>query len=356
MTETQSRIPWIDALRGLAIILMVPANLSPYLAEPHAMWFRILGSFAAPVFVMLSAGMVILTAERHSRGYYLKRGGLIILTGMLLDTLLWRIFPWTSFDVLYIIGLGLPLMYLLRRVDSRELLYISIIFLLATYVLQSLIGYHAETLEVYFNDMFVPAADRLLQSWFVDGWFPIFPWLGYAVFGGLLFRTLFSGDAVASTRVLITGAALTAAGFILLFVPVDASIVRNIANGSILETRGGYSEIFSPPTFAYMFTSVGIVILAATMLRRLAHLGPLAVLAFFGKHSMMVYILHQALGSLVLEPMISSSGMEAIESGAVFTLANFSVLAVIALICLLIDRIKLRWPPTSTYARILLGR
>ncbi len=356
MADTQSRIPWIDALRGLAIILMVPANLAPYLSEPHTMWFRILGSFAAPVFIMLSAGMVILTAERHNPSYFMKRGGLILLTGALIDVLLWKIFPFTSFDVLYIIGLALPLMYLLRRTESRELLFVSIIFLLATYVLQSVFGYHAETLEVYFDDMFLPSAGRLLQSWFIDGWFPIFPWLGYAVLGGLFFRTLFSGDVVASSRVMVIGAILTAAGFALLFIPIDDSILRNIANGSVLETRGGYSEIFYPPTFAYMFTSVGIVILFATLLRRVVHLGPLALLGFFGKHSMMVYILHQMLGALVLEPIIAANGMESIESGFTFTIANLAVLAIIALICVLIDRIKLLRPPTSVYARILFGR
>ncbi len=356
MADNQNRIPWVDALRGLAIILMVPANLAPYFAEPHPMWFRILGSFAAPVFIMLSAGMVILTAERHSLAYFLKRGGLIILTGALIDIMLWRIFPFTSFDVLYPIGLALPLMYILRNVKSHELLYITIIFVLATYILQLYFGYHAETLEVYFDDMFLPSLGRLLQSWFIDGWFPVFPWLGYAVLGALFFRTLFAGDLVAKYHVMGIGLALTLTGFILLFIPVDASVLRNIANGSILDVRGGYSEIFYPPTFAYIFTSTGIVILFATILRKVHHLGPLSILAFFGKHSMMVYILHQVLGAQVLSPWIEAKGLEAIDSGVLFTIANLAVLVVIALICYGIDKIKLRYPPQNTYARILFGR
>jgi uncharacterized membrane protein len=356
MAETQQRIPWVDALRGLAIILMVPANLSPYFTEPHPMWFRILGSFAAPVFIMLSAGMVILTAERHSLRYFLKRGGLIILTGALIDIMLWKIFPFTSFDVLYPIGLALPLMYLLRNVESRELLYITIIFVIGTYVLQAIFGYHAETLEVYFNDMYLPSVDRIVQSWFIDGWFPIFPWLGYAVLGALLFRTIFAGDLVARHHIMGIGTVLTVIGFVLLFVPVSASVLRNLANESILEVRGGYSEIFYPPTFAYIFTSTGLVILFATILRKIHHVGPLGILAFFGKHSMMVYILHQAMGALIIEPWIASMGLEAIDSGMVFTGVNIAVLAGIALICFGIDRIKLRRPPQSTYARILFGR
>ncbi len=41
----------IDILRGLAIFTMIAANISPYvLIEPHPFWFRLYGSFAAPLF------------------------------------------------------------------------------------------------------------------------------------------------------------------------------------------------------------------------------------------------------------------------------------------------------------------
>ncbi|MBN1446650.1 MAG: DUF1624 domain-containing protein [Bacteroidetes bacterium] len=354
MPEQRPRIPWIDALRGLAIILMVPANLAPYFSEPHPMWFRILGSFAAPTFIMLSAGMVVLTGDRHDEHYYLKRGGIIIGVGMLLDTLLWGIFPWTSFDVLYTIGLALPLIYLLRKVDSRELIYISLILFLAAYVLQMFFGYHAEALEVYFDDMFLPTFGRLMQSWFIDGWFPIFPWMGYAVLGALFFRTLFREDSGTSHHFLLLGVVLTAIGFALLFVPLP--FIRNIANGAILESRGGYSEIFYPPTFAYIFTSIGIVVLFSNLLRRTKLFGVLSVLGFFGRYSMMVYILHQVIGSLVIEPATAAAGYEYIISGPWFTLVNLGVLGVIYAICYAIEQIKRKHPTRSTVLQVLFGK
>lgn len=354
MPEQQKRLPWIDALRGLAIILMVPANLSPYFTEPHPMWFRILGSFAAPTFIMLSAGMVVLTGDRHDERYYLKRGAIIIGVGMLLDILLWQIFPWTSFDVLYPIGLSLPLIYLLRRVDARELLYISVIIFLATYVLQAFFGYHAEPLEVYFDDMFAPSIGRILQSWFIDGWFPIFPWLGYAVLGALFFRTLFRENSGVSNRFLMLGATLTAIGFALLFVPLP--FVRNLADGAILESRGGYSEIFYPPTFAYIFTSIGIVMLFSALLRRTKFFGVLTVLGFFGRYSMMVYILHQVIGTLVIEPATIAMGYDSITSGPWFTFVNLVVLGVIYAVCNGLERLKRRHRPESTILQVLIGK
>lgn len=354
MPEQQLRLPWIDTLRGLAIVLMVPANLAPYLSEPHSMWFRILGSFAAPTFIMLSAGMIVLRGDKHSFSYYLIRGAIVVGVGVLLDTLLWGILPFTSFDVLYPIGLAMPLLYWLRRADARELLYISIIIILATYVLQAIFGYHAEALEVYFEDLTLPAPDRLLQSWFIDGWFPIFPWLGYAFIGALFFRTLFAEGSGTSHQFLTLGIVLTAAGFALLFVPIP--FIRNLADGSILESRGGYSEIFYPPTFAYIFTSIGIVVLSSTLLRRMHFRPTHAVLGFFGRYSMVVYVLHQLLGAKVLQPLIERQGIETIDSGLIFTAANLAVLAVIAAICLGIERLKQYRRPKSTLGQVLIGR
>lgn len=354
MPEPSNRLPWIDALRGLAIILMVPANLAPYFTEPHPMWFRILGSFAAPTFIMLSAGMVVLTGERHSLGYYLKRGSIIIGVGMGLDLLLWNILPWTSFDVLYTIGLALPLIYLLRRIDARELFYLALIIFLATYVLQAFFGYHAEALEVYLDELAMPPAGRLLQSWFIDGWFPLFPWMGYALTGALFFRTFFRENSGVSNRFLLMGAVLTAVGFALLFLPLP--FVRNLADGTILESRGGYSEIFYPPTFAYIFTSIGIVLLFSTLLRRFPVAGVTAVLAFFGRYSMLVYILHQVLGALAVEPTVVAFGFDAIESGPWFTFVNIVVLSTIFAVCFGVEVVKRRYPTRSTVLQVLFGK
>jgi uncharacterized membrane protein len=82
---TSNRLLWVDAVRGLAILLMIPANLSPYFAEPHPLWYRVLGSCAAPLFISVSAGMVVLGAHNHSLAYYCRRGGWVVLIGAFID-------------------------------------------------------------------------------------------------------------------------------------------------------------------------------------------------------------------------------------------------------------------------------
>jgi len=51
---------WVDAVRGVAICVMVPANMAPMLAEPHRGSCGSSGVWAAPIFVILAGMMVAL--------------------------------------------------------------------------------------------------------------------------------------------------------------------------------------------------------------------------------------------------------------------------------------------------------
>ena len=57
----------IDILRGVAIVTMIAANMAPYLLQkPHSIYVRLYGTFAAPLFILLSGMMV-------TRGHILKK-------------------------------------------------------------------------------------------------------------------------------------------------------------------------------------------------------------------------------------------------------------------------------------------
>src|SRR3989344_8074386 len=102
----------IDILRGLAIFTMVAANMSAHsYQEPHPYWFRIYGSFAAPTFVFLAGLMVSFTTfyKTYPLSYFLKRGVAIICIAACIDMLCWGAVPFVTYDVLYVIGLSLPI-------------------------------------------------------------------------------------------------------------------------------------------------------------------------------------------------------------------------------------------------------
>src|SRR5262245_9033461 len=112
------REPSIDILRGFAIFTMVAANAAPYaLREPHPFWFRCWGSFAAPVFVTLARSLVAKAAKDHPRalGYFFARGAMTFLVAILIDVGIWKIWPLMTVDILYLIGVSLPIAYGVSR-------------------------------------------------------------------------------------------------------------------------------------------------------------------------------------------------------------------------------------------------
>ena len=143
MTELQKqRLQWVDVLRGIAILFMIPANLSTLWEASHPMWFRLMGSFAAPTFILLSTAMVSFNSAKHSFKYYIERGFIILSVGILIDIALWKMLPFMSYDVLYFIGLSLPIAYLVRNLSSKLLLTIGFVILLLTPLLENYFGYH----------------------------------------------------------------------------------------------------------------------------------------------------------------------------------------------------------------------
>ena len=83
----------IDVLRGLAIFTMVAANMAAsVLAPPHPFWFRLYGSFAAPLFIFISGMMIAIVAAKRAHGlkYYFARGVMVILCGVFVDVFIWR--------------------------------------------------------------------------------------------------------------------------------------------------------------------------------------------------------------------------------------------------------------------------
>src|SRR5688572_28034394 len=97
---------------------MIAANMAPYsYEEPDPLAFHLYGSLAAPMFIFLAGMMVSYTAtiKAHPIQYYLKRAAATMLVPALIDSCIWDILPLVTFDVLYMIGLAMPLIFLFNK-------------------------------------------------------------------------------------------------------------------------------------------------------------------------------------------------------------------------------------------------
>lgn len=277
------RLPALDALRGAAMLSMFAANLAgPCLVEPHPLWLRIFGSFAAPAFVFL-AGMMTSLGRGAALGRLFQRSALLLALAVAIDVLCWGIAPFETFDVLYLLALALPVSGLCRRLPLGAHALLTLAILVAAPWLRDRLGY-GPTLP-----------DNLAYPWpvwrrlLVDGWFPIFPWLGVALAGGLAGRLDLLRERTRPWLALLGAGcvALGAAGWFL--APPK------------LVTRAGYSELFYPPSAQYLAIALGATLLALTGLERLSRRYALSWLTLLGRASLLLYVVHVALIALVLD-------------------------------------------------------
>ncbi len=191
-----SRISSIDALRGLAVILMIQQHLLGWLWKrpvmdfqemarqfPLMMTLNGLGMLAAPLFIALAGwGASTFLIEQGRKGILLlKRGGALLLTGYLLNLLTPHWFSPGSWFVLHLIGASLLLAPLLVRLKSGALLSLYFMVLLISVLLQYFLNTPLLLTEEHMRNLSLPGS--VLRLALAEGQFPLFPWLALFVLG-----------------------------------------------------------------------------------------------------------------------------------------------------------------------------
>jgi uncharacterized membrane protein len=282
----------VDRLRGLAVVLMLLANLAPYLAPaPHPVAYRAVSTFCAPAFVLLAGSM----AARHagSPSAAVKRGLGLIAIGALLDVAAWGIGPFRSFDVLYLIGAALPVAALAARLPVGAILgAAAAVFVVTDLARAALVG-RSEGADL-------PEVPYLAL---LGGWFPLLPWLAVALLGAASARKALGTRASAAKSPASWGAVLMAAG----------AVAWGLGD-PMLVSRGGYAEYFYPPSFGVLALFSGAALLTLAAMRRWPAL-PLAWLEPFGRRSLAVYVVHVVLIARVIAPLQVDPGWPQLAIG-----------------------------------------
>lgn len=324
----------IDTLRGLAIFTMIAANLAaPVLAEPHPFWFRVYGSIAAPVFVTLSGMMVAAGTWRkgYALGHFVARGAFLLLVAALLDALVWDSYPFLSMDVLYLLGVSLPLTFLTLRLSAMSRWLIVAAIFLAAPLLQLALGYADYPKEVSFvrGSRAALAPTDFLHHWLVDGWFPLFPWLGFSVLGVQLaeLRSRHPANArrLPTTTLWCGWAALSAGAVICCAFPVISLL------------RAGYSELFYPPTLGFEVCAAGGTVVLLTMIDRKPDFAMYRPLQLLGTSALTVYVLH-----LVVIHEVVTRTVSEVQFGG-FTILYAGMTATMLMAAAAEQALKTRW-------------
>lgn len=203
------RLAFIDALRGLAVLLMMAQHVSLWVcARSRGSLFVLmagaLGGISAPIFITLSGVGATLLSNRRNRPDLLlaTRGGMILAFGYGLNLLTPHWFAPGSWYVLHMLGTALIAAPLLRRLSDTGLILLLVIVLVATGMLQN----HLDTPFRLFNrHMAAPVGlTGVARYALAEGFFPIFPWIAFFLAGLLAGRWL-KDNRLDKTRRLAAG-------------------------------------------------------------------------------------------------------------------------------------------------------
>ena len=331
---------------------MIRANLTPALfLLPAPGWYQFLSSLAAPLFIALAGMMIALSriGKGRSLRFVALRGGLVILAGVLIQLLCYKYIPFIDMDVLYLIGLSLPVVYLYLGLPARSRWIIILAILFVTPVLWMGFGYNETIIEPKFSlfippvpGTHVPGLSDIVKSWFIDGWFPIFPWVAVALFGaeagvyrwgkGEILSFRFNKEGLCALGLMIAGGALWA------FFP-GAQVVR-----------GGYGELFYPPAIGLLVFCCGFFLLALTVLDHLPAYNTLMdPLRVTGECALAIYLLHYAIIAKIIKPLNIQLPMPA------YFAAYLVLLISIILIAYLLRHIRTAWRSPPFLVKFLIG-
>lgn len=345
----------IDALRTLAIVLMVAVHFAENLAEAHpstaaagpwalAVWVP--GEFAAPLFTFLSGVSYRLWVRgRESRGdkdeaitkSSIRRGLFLFGLGIAFNVLVWLPEDMFNWDVLTFLGVAMLVLTTTRAAPSGVHLLAAAAAAAVSPALRELSDYAAFWTPGYF-DPDLTLADVGL-GFLSTGYFPVFPWIAYPLVGYVVAPAVFPGARDRGSRWPV------ALGSGLMAVAVTMLIVRNTPAASWLPPFGGWSMF--PATTAYVFFTLGALLVGLPQAHRLLDRGGvggrfMAVTGIFSRHSLTIYILHHVIhlwplwawGAATAEDP-TEHWRNAMPMTAALGLAAVFLVAVYPLLCLL---------------------
>lgn len=341
----QQRDSSIDSLRGIAIIIMVYANLLPVTDQSYLAATRLLSSIAAPFFVILSGMMLVLSVSKHSFSHCLKRSAMIFGIACLIDIICWQTLPLFSFDILYFIALSMPLAYLAERHCKLTTLLCLIVFCLSSsQYLLAIAGYQPTPLlsDPSHWPSAVALSDKLIRLIFIDGDFPLLNWFSFTLAGLVFGRWYFSDykDSIKPSIVSLSGLGL---------IMIGAALWYHFPG--LMIAKEGYAELFyplMPGCFVFML-GVFTVTLSTISFSRGSQSFPR--IQYLGQHALFCYTLHLLIIGVIIDKFVG--GM--VSTGAYILLLLTLYTLMMASVMILANNKQRFSPKTPKIIRLWLG-
>ncbi len=303
----------IDLMRSIAIVIMIYSNSFPYAAdfEPHPM-LRLLMSLAAPLFIFLS-GFTSTLSHGYSRANLLSSLALFC-SACFVDTIVWEIIPFYTFDILYCIAAAALINSLVHYSNLR--IYVLLGFTLTAYFsIHYFLPYDTEIKELPLSEFNNFRLSEIQGQAITNGWFPFFPWIVFAFLGRYYGMNRSRIDTLLEkTRLLF-----------LLLLPVTAFMAFTDAQRPM---RMGYIEVFYPPSFQYLLMAVVWIASLLSLKKVFSRIPSDSYFLVIGKSSLLIYILHAIINHYILESLEMSLGVVSYSMLIVFLVMFIFIVAI----------------------------
>ncbi len=359
MNNTESQNPTrnhtLDVLRGLAIFTMILSNFAgEMLKAPHPFILTVFGSLAAPLFVIIAGflvGFSVLNKD-YPLSYFLLRGFLTWVIAACIDMFLWKSYPFISVDILYLTGLAIPMTALFMRMRIPFKVITVLLFFALAPILRSYLGYVEKPSFplIWKAEFFVPFEGEftvILKHWLIDGWFPIFSWVGIAFIGAILAEFRLKREVLSAGEnkfILLLG---------IIFLSLGIFFWKDEFR---LAARGNYTELFYPPTLSYYSTYLGGILLLYLLVERNSNLKIYTPLRLLGVSPLFFYFMHFLIISKFIAPFFGKTAeVEVYLSMEFFFLTYFLLILFCLFLAIIILLIKKRFPNPPFLVKFFIG-
>lgn len=281
--KNQTRIDTIDFVRGLAVVIMIFANSTPYLFDLKDIYsIRFIFSVAAPIFIFLAGFTSQMNFEKGKQVTF-NRIFQILLIAVFIDIAIWRSVPFYTFDVLYLIAVSKFLLLFIQKINKPKSIFIVFIALALTYsLLTNKMLFRFEIpdllLSEFVNDPSLYVNSNPLTRFLFDGWFPIFPWVFIILTGSLFYKLYTLINVKQSISFIIIGLAT------LIF------IYFQFFNAQFL-VREKYLELFYPLNNLLLLIPISISIIILGLIKWKPNLN-MSYINLIGKYSLFSYLMN----------------------------------------------------------------
>lgn len=191
------RIQSIDMIKGLALVLISAGYMNWYIPS-NAPFFVFLASIEAPLFYFAAGYTMAIRAEDRPLTFFLARMTGLFIFKAFIDLAIFGILPLVDGSSLVTIGLGCPVIYVFSRLGVQKLFgrwayLIGCILVVGLMpLLQWQFGYRQlqTNVDYWYNypDLKTQFSNLehisdVLRNWFIDGWNPFFPFVGFMLLG-----------------------------------------------------------------------------------------------------------------------------------------------------------------------------